>query len=234
MGADVNQLATKAKALYDQGNYGDALNVYEQISNAQVKDSELFYNMGNCYVRLGELGEAKVFFERALIFNPTNADASYNLDWVNLRITDALVEPRQELTEWISIVLRSIADANTWALLSWTVLAVAIVLLCIHRFSNLRISWRINLTITLIGLTLLGAGLISTPKNTNAIVIAASSYGYSEPTTQSTRIVLLAEGSPGKVLNTENEWSYIELGDGRRGWFNTEQWMRVFPELRLD
>jgi len=234
MGADVNQLATKAKALYDQGNYRDALNVYEQISNAQVKDSELFYNMGNCYVRLGELGEAKVFFERALIFNPTNADASYNLDWVNLRITDALVEPRQELTEWISIVLRSIADANTWALLSWTVLAVVIALLCIHRFSNLRISWRINLTITLIGLTLLGAGLISTPKNTNAIVIAASSYGYSEPTTQSTRIVLLAEGSPGKVLNTENEWSYIELGDGRRGWFNTEQWMRVFPELRLD
>ena len=234
MGADVNQLATKAKELYDQGNYRDALDVYEQISNAQVKDSELFYNMGNCYVRLGELGEAKVFFERALIFDPNNADASYNLDWVNLRITDALVEPHQELTEWISIVLRSIADANTWALLSWTVLAVVIVLLFINRFSNLRVSWRINLTITLVGLSLLGAGFISTPKNKNAIVVATSSYGYSEPTTKSTRIVLLAEGSPGKVLTTENEWSYIELGDGRRGWFNTEQWMRVFPELRLD
>jgi len=234
MGQDVNQLADSAKSLYDQGQYREALALYEQISAAQVKDSELFYNMGNCYTRLGEMGEAKAFFERALIFDPSNADAAYNLDWVNLRITDALVEPRQELTEWLSIVLRGIADANTWAMIGWSVLAIATLLLLLHRFGNIRVSWRINLAVTLVGLGLLGAGFISTPKNTNAIVISPSSYGYSEPSTQSTRIVMLAEGSAGKVLSSEGEWHYIELGDGRRGWFTAEQWMRVFPELKLD
>lgn len=234
MGQDLNQLADSAKTLYDQGSYAQALEFYERVATAQVKDSELFHNMGNCYVRLGELGEAKVFFERALLFDPSNADAAYNLDWVNLRITDALVEPRQELTEWMSIVLRGIADSTTWAMMSWAVLGLAVVLLLLHRFSTVRSSWRIRLAISILGLSLLGAGMISTPKNTTAIVVSSSSYGYSEPTTQSTRIVLLAEGSAGKVLSTEGDWSYIELGDGRRGWFDSAAWMRVFPELELD
>ena len=228
------ELADSAKHLYDAGRYRDALEVYETIAHTQVKDSELFYNMGNCYTRLGELGEAKVFFERALVFDPTNADATYNLDWINLRITDALIEPRQELTEWLSIVLRGIAESNTWALMSWSVLLFAAILLLVNRFTKTRISWRINLSISMLGLMLLAAGFISAPKNTKAIVTEASSYGYSEPTSQSTRVVLLSEGSPGKVIKKEGTWLYIELGDGRFAWFAADQWMRIFPEYKID
>lgn len=234
MGFDLSAQADSAKALYDQGSYREALEIYQEMAIQQVKNDELFYNIGNCYARLGELGEAKLYYHRALIFDSSNKDAAHNLDWVNLRITDVLVEPRQELVEWISDFLRSVFDTNMWSFLGWGTLAVVSVALIVRRLAKRPSGWRWPLAVTIIGLTFILAGFISTPRNTTAIVVENSSYGYSEPSASSKRIVLLSEGSAGKVIKNSGVWSYIELGDGRLAWFKANQWGRVYPEYYLD
>lgn len=231
MGKDLNAVADSAKALYDQGLYSQALEQYEALLEAQVKNDELFYNIGNCYTRLGELGEAKLFFERTLIYNPNNADARHNLDWVNLRITDALVEPRQELIEWIGSWGRSVMSADGWAIAGWAIIGLTILLLALRRVRSVRLGWRWPFTTTLLALVVLGIGHLSVPRMKKAVVVARSSYGYSEPSTGSKRIVLLSEGSAGTVKARDKQWYYIELGDGRLAWFDQDQWKHVLPGL---
>ena len=229
MGTDLNAVADSAKSLYDQGLYREALETYDLLLSAQVKDDELFYNMGNCYARMGELGEAKLFFERALIYNPSNSDASHNLDWVNLRITDALIEPRQELIDWIGQWGRSIMHADNWALVGWATILISVVLLFLRKTYYRQINWRWPFATSLIALAIILVGNLSVPRIKKAIVIERNSYGYSEPSTNSKRIVLLSEGSAGTIVSKNDSWYYVELGDGRLAWFNTEEWESVLP-----
>ncbi len=50
----------RANALYKAGKYAEALNVYRQIrSNDPVFKSALFYNIGNCHIRLQQFEEAR-------------------------------------------------------------------------------------------------------------------------------------------------------------------------------
>ena len=226
MESTINALQDSAVALYDKSQYRDALAIYEQLEQMQIKESALFHNMGNCYVRLGELGEARLYFERALVFDPKNADALHNLEWLKLRLTDHLVEPRQELLEWLSIAFRGILETQVWGILSWMMMALTIALLVWRKFKA-PINWRIPLTTTVVSLLLLLISWISVPKNFVAINTATSSYGYSEPYKRGKRVVLLSEGSAGRLIKENDGWFYIELGDGRTAWFSAEEWARV-------
>jgi len=75
----LNTIADSARALYDRGLYRDALEKYDALVQSQAHESALYFNLGNCYTRLGELGEAKVNFERALLYDPVNESARHNL-----------------------------------------------------------------------------------------------------------------------------------------------------------
>ena len=229
----ITDLSTAAKELYDQGLYQKALDQYEEIVSVGVKDTELFYNIGNCYVRLGEYGEAKLYFERALVFDPSNTDALHNLDWINLRLADALIEPSQELIEWLSELFRGTLSEQEWVILGSIVLLSSSLLLLWKRLSNRNINWRIPFSTTLIGIILLTVGAISHPKNTKCIVVEPNSYGYSEPSVGGKRIILLSEGSAGKITRIQEGWSLIAIGDGRSAWFESRQWKRVYPEYQL-
>ena len=111
-------IADSAKALYDRGLYRAALEKYDALVESQVHESSLYFNLGNCYTRLGELGEAKVNFERAILYDPINQSARHNLDWVNLRISERILQPQEELLHWISETMRSVLQPNYWTILS--------------------------------------------------------------------------------------------------------------------
>ena len=229
----ITELSAAAKELYDQGLYQKALDQYEKLASAGVKDTELFYNMGNCYVRLEEYGEAKLYFERALVFDPSNNDALHNLDWINLRLADTLIEPSQELMEWLSELFRGTLPEEVWMVVGSFVLLFSFLLLLWKRFSNRKINWRIPFTTSLIGIVLLSVGAISRPKITKCIVVEPNSYGYSEPFAGGKRIILLSEGSAGKLIRIQGGWSLIAIEDERSAWFESEQWKRIYPEYQI-
>lgn len=114
----------KANAEYDKDNYAEALQLYQQAANEEGTSSDLYYNIGNTYYRMGDLGHAVLNYERALILNPHNADAKDNLEFVSSKI-------QTKITDEKSFVLQVIDDfvtwqtSNTWAMIA----AVSFVLL---------------------------------------------------------------------------------------------------------
>lgn len=86
MGAD---RASEAAALYDKGDYSKALELYQALEKDKGTSAELYYNKGQCYVRVGDLGQAMLCYQRALRLDPSNGKARANMNYVASKVNDA-------------------------------------------------------------------------------------------------------------------------------------------------
>lgn len=77
------KLIDEAYSAYEKDDFAKAIQLYEQAAATEGTSSELFYNMGNTYYRLGNMGKSVLYYEKALQINPGNEDARTNLDFVN-------------------------------------------------------------------------------------------------------------------------------------------------------
>lgn len=69
----------QANALYKEGKYSEALALYRSIrSDERSFKANIFYNMGNCYVRLSQFADAREAFLKSLTLRYTKA-ADQNL-----------------------------------------------------------------------------------------------------------------------------------------------------------
>ncbi len=47
-----------ANALYEDRHYAETIQIYEQIVSTGVRDSRVFFNLGNAYFQNGDIGRA--------------------------------------------------------------------------------------------------------------------------------------------------------------------------------
>ena len=71
-----------ANQLYDQGKFAEAKQAYESLVNAHNFSANLFHNLGNADYRLGDPAGALVAYERAILLDPSHAEARANLKLV--------------------------------------------------------------------------------------------------------------------------------------------------------
>ncbi len=229
MGATLTAVSDSANALYADGQFESARALYESLVEQGHSDPALYYNIGNCCTRLGALGEARLWFERALLFDPANEETLHNLEWLNARLTDALPAPNEPLLHWIGHQFRTALAPEQWGLLAGVFFVVALILLVVRKFKKPALSWRLPLTLSSIGLLLLLVAQMSIPQSNQIVVVSNNSYGYSAPDANGKRIVLLSEGSSGRLVRDTQGWFYVALGDGRQAWFSSDQWGRILP-----
>ncbi|MBQ1606248.1 MAG: tetratricopeptide repeat protein, partial [Bacteroidales bacterium] len=83
LASDVETLTDSAQSYFMQTRYADALMLYDSVSNMGYSSSDLYYNMGNCCYRLNEIPYAVYYYEKALMLDPSNEDAEFNLNIAN-------------------------------------------------------------------------------------------------------------------------------------------------------
>ncbi len=83
---------SKAKELYSQ-----AADRYEKIiSDSGIQNSGLYYNLGNCYLREGNIGKAILNYRRAMKLDDSNYDLRQNLNVARSRRVDKIEINTQE------------------------------------------------------------------------------------------------------------------------------------------
>ncbi len=128
-------LVEKANAEYDRDKYQNALNLYLQAAQDEGTSSGLYYNIGNTYYRMGDLGRAVLNYERALLLNPSNEDARENLEFVNSKIQTKIVEEKSFVIQVIENFI-GLQTSNAWATYSVICFILFIVGILLYVFSS--------------------------------------------------------------------------------------------------
>ena len=70
----------QAEELFRSGQFANALSIYEAELKNSPNDPYIYYNIGNCYFKMGSVGLAVANYYRAFKLNPRDGDIRHNLD----------------------------------------------------------------------------------------------------------------------------------------------------------
>ena len=128
-------LAKQAAAAYEADDFQLAITLYDQLAATEGTSSDLFYNMGNTYYRLGRMGEAIQYYERALALDPGNENARSNLEFVNGRLHLVNDSGATFFSDTISDFVKRVAS-NTWGWIGVVCFLLFLVAVALYIFSQ--------------------------------------------------------------------------------------------------
>ncbi|TDW46014.1 SH3 domain-containing protein [Flavobacterium sp. 270] len=218
----------KGNALYQDGKYQEAVQVYENIIKEDKQQSaELYFNLANSYYKLNKTAPSIYNYEKALVLKPNDPATLNNLKFAKKLTIDEIKEvPKVGFAKLIQN-FTGIFDYNMWAKISVGIAFVFLLSFIGYYFSTISLQKRIyfiGMFILLLALGLsVSAGMAEKDHFDNdrpAIVFSELSEVRSEPQKAGSAIFLLHEGAKVYVTETVGSWKKIELTDGTEGWLD--------------
>ena len=215
----------EANELYANGNYSQAAETYENIIATNGIAPELYYNLGNAYYKLNEIGKSILNYERALKLRPGYKNAAINLEFAQARVVDNVVPvPAFFIKRWLSDLMKMLSS-NQWFWIAAIafVMALTFILLFVYgatyfirRFSFYTASTMA--TIVVISLIFSGIRKNQLLHHNAAIIMAGSVTVKSSPDKSGTNLFQLHEGTKVEVVSKFGDWTEIVLSNGNPGW----------------
>lgn len=221
---DMN-LTRQAENFYREGKYRQAAEAYNQILGAGLESEALYYNLGNSYYKLGENTKAILNYERALLINPSNKDARYNLKMAQEQAVDKIeVLPEIFFLRWYKALV-AYFSADQWAYISVAFFLLFLCGVALFFFSS-RVGWKkLGFIGGIVLLFFTVMTVIFTVKQNSrvadrdyAIVMTPSVTVKGAPDNSGTDLFVIHEGLKVQVIGSLGDWVNIRLGDGNEGW----------------
>ena len=213
----------KANQAYREGRFEEAVKGYEGLISAGYLSGHLYFNLGNSYFKLGQLGEAILNFERARMRIPRDPDLHFNLRYSRDQITDPIMEDRDFLKSaffWTnSLSLRELFQGFACVnILFWGLLLLRLFI---------KKEWTYNIGILLLIFWLIGAASFGLKAywiktDDRAVILSKEVDILAGPDTGDTVLFKLHEGTMVHDERSEDGWSLIRLPDEKRGWIRSE------------
>ncbi len=223
--SQVEVVFDEGNALYNQGNYSEAIEKYTSIINNGSESAELYYNLGNAYYKINDIANSIFYFEKSLLLDPNNNETINNLSFSqNMTIDRIETVPVNQVSKFIS-KFTNLFDYNTWFLISILFEFLSLIVFSLYLFNKNSYIKKRYFSIGSIFLfcfiifLILGVNSKSEYEKNNPAILFDSRISFkSEPNERSEELFLLNEGTKVNVLEKINEWSLIELSNGSKGW----------------
>jgi len=220
-----SSLSKDAEAFYSKGNYGEALNSYLQIYDEGKMSADLYYNIANCYYKLGKNSKAILFYERAKLLRPNANIINYNLKMAKAHIVDKIESvPVFFATRWVRY-FENYFTADVWAYIAVVLFLLFLFMAgCFFYSSSVRLKRNgFGIAVVALFLTICSTVFAShqyhmlNDKN-SAIIMAPSVTVKGSPADSGTDLFLIHEGLKVNVKENVSGWYNIRLEDGNEGW----------------
>ncbi len=217
---------------YRQGDWQAAANAWERVLQRGEASGALYYNLGNAYHRMGQIGRSILYYERAGELMPRDRDIEVNLGLARMGTVDRVEAPvRLAIWDWVDAARDSLSLRELGRVLLFCGILL-IPAFALWRFSpaRFRASGR-SLFVSLVAVYLLSAGWYGWRSRLDsysyAVVLETKVDVFSAPDASATQVFTLHEGT--KVRTSENlaGWARIRLADGRQGWLPADTIQRI-------
>ncbi|HSP88861.1 MAG TPA: tetratricopeptide repeat protein [Ignavibacteriaceae bacterium] len=228
--------AQNEEKLFQQGNeyfrqkqYDKAIESYHQLVNSGYEGTALYYNLGNAYYRVGKIGYAILYFEKALKLSPGDEDIKHNLTLANLKTIDRLESlPQFFLFEWWESLL-ALFTTSGWTVTVYIFYILFIFSIAFYFFIRNSLQQRVVLItgITSLILLLLSSTLLIIKLNKelnikSGVVVENTVNVKLSPDTGSNDAFIIHEGIKVKLEDKVDNWIKIRLEDGKVGWIQND------------
>jgi tetratricopeptide (TPR) repeat protein len=214
-------LFKKGNESYEAGNFDQAIEEYQKIVNLGIKNSKVFYNLGNAYFRKNQLGKAILNYRKALALEPRDEDSMANLAFAKLFTLDKMeqekIDPLSNLVHWF-VNLFSTDELTIFVSLSYC-LSIAFGILIL--FTRKRRAWLLGLSILLFIFVVSSSSLATKlhfDSAKNGVLIAPQAEVRSGPGGDYTLQFTGHEGLEFQINEQAEGWYRISLSNGVKGW----------------
>ena len=138
---NVDSVFVSANNFYEKSDFQNAINEYKKIIDSEISSSVLYYNIGNSYFKLNELGYARLYYEKAKLLDPNDVDLIYNLEILENRLVDDIPKLSSFFLIDIFKKISQTLTSSTWSLLTliFTYLSVILIsIIMLHKSKKYR------------------------------------------------------------------------------------------------
>jgi tetratricopeptide (TPR) repeat protein len=220
----VDSIFVSANNLYRQGEYEEALNGYTTLLSNGIQHSALYFNIGNSYYKLGEIGKAILFYKRAKKLDPWDQDIEFNLSFARSNRIDQLKElSRPKFVELISRPIYKISPNLSLLSASATYFLIFVVL-SISLFFKKQTFRQIALAflVPLIFFIISSSVNISRINQREGVLLKQEGNVMSGPSLDYTLVFTIHEGMEFRILEEREDWARILLPNGMEGWLQID------------
>jgi tetratricopeptide (TPR) repeat protein len=218
----LSKLFGEANMAYKQNQYDEAVAKYQQIRKQGLESGPLYYNLGNGYLKKGELGRAVLYYERAMQFIPRDSDLRSNYDYALVSLGLSRQEmPGNRMFKGLDRVFEGLSLDGLTGFLSFLYILGLIVFL--------RKPSRIILFVLMFIFILAAVSLARKIDRlkTGGVIIEKQAEAKFEPSEGGTTFFKLSEGSLVKILESSGEWCKVKRPDNKLGWTRASNIERI-------
>lgn len=223
------KLAADAQAAFTNGNYAEAVKLYEHLAEQAPGDPGVLYDLGTAYARAGQRGLAIWRYLQALRLEPRDQDTRVNLEILAPDIFQQLAVTPIPPVNW----LYQHFTTSEWALAAGAAATVAMLLgaaFFFRLYRNPRLSGPVRAAI----LALLLFAAVAYPfafmhyfaeeESWRGVVVAEKTVARAGPSANQTETDALPVGTVVRVMeSTPTGWLKFSYAGGRMGFVEQDR-----------
>jgi len=223
-----NQLFYAANYRYETKDYAKAIEGYIAILDKALESGNLYYNIGNGFLKLKKLGYAILCYEKARRLIPQDGDLKSNLAYArSLAGVMSFEEGRKNV--FLDAVKAPFRDFNLNAIAVsgaiiylFVVLILSVFLIRPYFARKFALLSFIVIVLFLLNLAAFAGRYYDEEIAKHAVVVQKEAECKYEPIDASTTYYRLQEADEVLVLKTRNDWRQVERSDGKVAWVKKE------------
>ena len=226
----------RANQAYKQELYNEALKLYLQEAEKTGVSSALYCNIGDTYYRLKDNVHAVLFYERALLLDPSNSDARFNLEFVRGKMQLPDDAGDSWFSNWVDRLVSRLSS-NAWAIIAIITFLLFLAGVAVYLFMDNVLMRKIGffggavLIVASILANLAAFHVYHKATGGNGAIIMPESVTLStaprEPRDKEEEAFQLQHGTRVEIVDsiadkTHGKWLQVSTAGGHKAWINAK------------